>query len=63
MGNNQIRAIKAVLIKHGEKVLSRVMTETENDIKVNRIAFGIKTSKQDFMRLFYMNLNVYLKSC
>ncbi|MFR5643197.1 MAG: hypothetical protein ACLTK7_08525 [Clostridium paraputrificum] len=63
MGNKEIRGIKAVLIKHGQDTISEVMKMTEDDIKVNRIAFGVKTNKKDFMRLFYMNLNVYLRSC
>ena len=63
MGNKEIRGIKAVLIKHGQATISEVMKMTEDDIKVNRIAFGVKANKKDFMRLFYMNLNVYLRSC
>lgn len=63
MGNKEIRGIKAVSIKHGQATISQVMKMTEDDIKVNRIAFGVKTNKKDFMRLFYMNLNVYLRSC
>lgn len=63
MGNKEIRGIKSVSIKYGQAAISQVMKMTEDDIKVNRIAFGVKTNKKDFMRLFYMNLNVYLRSC
>ena len=33
---------------------------TEDDIKVNRIAFGVKTNKKDLWSLSYMNLNVLI---
>lgn len=63
MGNKEIRGIKEVLIKHGQAAISEVMKMTEDDIKVNRIAFGVRTNKKDFMRLFYTNLNKCLRSC
>ena len=63
MGKAEIKEIECVLKEYGSKVLNRVMDMTTADIKANRIPFDRRTSSKDFMAIFYMNLNVYLRSC
>ena len=63
MGNKEVKEIEGLVEEYGKLAISKVMKRTEDDIKVNRIAFGVRTNKKDFMMLFYMNLNKCLRSC
>lgn len=63
MGNKEVKEIEGLVEEYGRVAISKVMTRTEDDIKINRIAFGVRTNKKDFMRLFYINLNECLRSC
>ncbi|WP_394877809.1 hypothetical protein [Clostridium paraputrificum] len=63
MGNKEVKEIEGLVEEYGKLAISKVMKRTEDDIKVNRIAFGVRTNKKDFMKLFYMNLNKCLRSC
>lgn len=63
MGKDEIKEIEGVIKEYGSKVLKRVMEMTTADIKANRISFSKRTSSKDFMDIFHMSLNTYLRSC
>ena len=61
MGNNEILCFKNAIRLHGRLIVKTALDMTTQDIKFNRIGFNKRTSKSEFMKIFFRSLDLAVR--